>query len=112
MSRRMKLLTVKVEYEDYKSWQRAAVEAGMDLSRWIRELANAARDSKNLRRAGSDGVAERRVGAPERVAEAKHKSKRTELAEAVAGRTGHKVGCDCFQCVQSERFFKAMRKEE
>jgi hypothetical protein len=108
----MKLLTVKAEDADYASWKKAAVEAGMDLSGWIRELANAARDGKNLRGASSYGVAERRVSAPERVAEAKPKSKRTELAEAVAGRTGHRVGCDCFQCVQSERFFKAMRKEE
>jgi len=33
------------------------------------------------------------------------------MPEAIAGRTGHVVGCACFDCVQTERFFKAMRKE-
>ena|SRR6266849_3065704 len=42
----------------------------------------------------------------------KPKSRKSELAEAVAGRTRHEIGCQCMHCIQAERFFKSMRKEE
>jgi hypothetical protein len=54
-------------------------------------------------------VVERGVDPPARPAA---KSAKDELAEAVASRTRHPVGHQCLECMQAERFFRAMRKEE
>lgn len=98
----MKLLTVKAEDADYESWKQAAERAGMDLSAWIRGLANGASDGKDVRADAGVPVVERGTPAAKR--------RKSEFAEDVARRTRHEVGCDCFQCVQAERFFRTQRR--
>jgi hypothetical protein len=99
-----KLHSIKVEDADWEQWQRNAEAAGQGVSEWIRERCN---QNSDVQRVEVVSVEKRSTSAPERP-----KSRKLEFAESVAGRTGHDVGCACFQCVQAERFFKSVRRDD
>jgi hypothetical protein len=98
-----KPIQLRVAESDLEQWQKRADEAGESLSEWIRERCNQNSDVSGM---GGVPVEGRSTPAPERP-----KSRKLAFAEQVAGRTGHDVGCACFQCVQAERFFKSVTKE-
>jgi hypothetical protein len=120
----MKPRSLKVEDDEWKAWHKKAEQAGIGLSEWIRSRCNDVQETSGM--AGTAAVAEtekprdNRADTPvhrtspveARQVAPKPKSKKLELAEAVAARNpGHKVGCQCFQCVQIERFIRQQRKE-
>lgn len=124
-------IKLRVPGEDLEKWRTLAAEAQVSLSEWIRLKCAGAVDTSvvipqytDFR--GTEALAE--IPNPGREAEhvasgsteagglkppsaERPKGARGELAEAVAGRTRHTLGCDCFDCVQAGRFFKSMRKE-
>ena len=128
-----KPIQIKVDEEDLSKWKLLAAEAQVNLSEWIRLKCAGAVDTSviipqytDFR--GTEALAEIPGSNPGREAEhvasgsteagglkppsaERPKGARGELAEAVAGRTRHTLGCDCFDCVQAGRFFKSMRKE-
>jgi hypothetical protein len=124
-----KLRALKVDEADWLEWGRLAKAAGLGLSEWIRERCNETSDERRERgrgeRDGGDnrGVDVRRGSAMDTVkrrgsssldAARERSSLRDDEASSVAGavakRTGHSVGCDCFQCAQAARFIRSMRK--
>lgn len=123
-------IKLRVPGEDLEKWKTLAAEAQVSLSEWIRLKCAGAVDTSvvipqytDFR--GTEALAE--IPNPGREAEhvasgsteagglkppsAKPKSAKQSLAEAVAERTRHPVGHQCFECMQAERFFRAMRKE-
>ena len=127
-----KPIQIKVDEEDLSKWKLLAAEAQVNLSEWIRLKCAGAVDTSviipqytDFR--GTEALAEIPGSNPGREAEhvasgsteagglkppsAKPKSAKQSLAEAVAERTRHPVGHQCFECMQAERFFRAMRKE-
>lgn len=123
-------IKLRVPGEDLEKWKTLAAEAQVSLSEWIRlKCAGAVDTSVVIPRytdfRGTEALAE--IPNPGREAEhvasgsteagglkppsAKPKSAKQSLAEAVAERTRHPVGHQCFECMQAERFFRAMRKE-
>jgi hypothetical protein len=127
----MKQRALKVDDTDWAAWTQKAESSGLSIGAWIRERCN----SEDVRRVPELPVEGRGVVAPERptvnvddvgglrardvkrydvseVSYTKSRTRKSEFAESVAGRTGHIVGCDCFQCVQAGRFFKSVSKED
>lgn len=123
-------IKLRVPGEDLEKWKTLAAEAQVSLSEWIRLKCAVGVDTSvvipqytDFR--GTEALAE--IPNPGREAEhvasgsteagglkppsAKPKSAKQSLAEAVAERTRHPVGHQCFECMQAERFFRAMRKE-
>jgi hypothetical protein len=133
-----KLISLKVEDADHEAWKKAANKAGVGLSEWIRKNCddvahgvvielrseeNANRNGKDVRGvsrvpvvAGSAPGPDTRsdaVAAVDLAAVAEQtKSRRisdSSIESAVASRTGHPVGHECFDCVQTYRFIKQQR---
>ena len=126
----MKPIQIKVSDTDLESWKRVATEEGLGLSEWIRgccnsdvqaadeytaELAkkkNAHRDTQPVREPEPVHLAERSTSVSSGDSGSVRESTYHPDVE-VARRTGHPVGCGCFQCVQCRRQFKsAIKKEE
>jgi hypothetical protein len=112
-----KLISLKIDDADHEDWKRKAEATGMGLSEWIRERCNGngeANHNSDMPRVAEIpdlGGSAITTGGTTTVTIAKPRARKSELAEAVAGRTRHEAGCGCFDCVQTERFFKQMRKE-
>lgn len=105
-----KRLQLRVPDDELKEWKRKAEKEGMPVSEWVRQRCNG--DSGVAGVSDVAASAGKREDATESPAEIKKpKARKSENAELVAGRTGHEVGCECFDCVQVGRFFKDMRKE-
>jgi len=108
-----KRLQLRISETDLIAWKRRSNQAGKELSEWIRERCNAEEGTNSGMRAAEDasvlGRSTLSGGGP--AEPAKPRARKSEFAEAIAERTKHVVGCACFDCVQTERFFKAMRKE-
>jgi hypothetical protein len=111
------IVSLKLEESERLAWVGKAERAGLTLSAWMRkrcneEEANGAAAVQAVQPNRDVSVLERSTVSAGGSAEApKPRARKSEFAESVAGRTGHEIGCGCFQCVQAERFFKAMRKE-
>ena len=105
----MKLMTLKADEEDVKRWKAIAEKAGLGLSEWIRERCNGgdhravhvpvdtAVGEAEGREHGTAGDAGREPVRPAK--------EFTELERIVASRTGHPLGHECFQCLQTARMF-------
>ena len=107
-----KPIQIKVDEVDLREWNERAAAAGMSLSAWIRlKCATEIPGSNPGREAEHVASGSTEAGGLKPPSAERPKGARGELAEAVAGRTRHTLGCDCFDCVQAGRFFKSMRKE-
>jgi hypothetical protein len=120
-------MTFRFVGTDVNTWKAAAEQAGMTLTEWISRRCNGGShveenrsvvgvapvaEAKEQRDNRADTPVNRASPVEARQVVSKPKSKKLELAEAVAARNpGHKVGCQCFQCVQIERFIRQQRKE-
>jgi len=102
---------LRLDTEQLEKWQKSAEEAGLKLAEWIRRRCDG--DSgKAVRPDGDVHVASGSTSAPERPAKPKSpKYEPGSIAVSVPDRTKHEVGCDCFQCVQAERFFRSQREK-
>jgi hypothetical protein len=106
--------TIRVEQQDMELWQRAANLSGMSISEWARRGLTAfaegrvnGRHSQDVREARAVPVVERGTGAGRRPADIDgpvHPAAVSPVDQEVARRTGHPIGCDCFQCNQTRRF--------
>lgn len=96
---------LRIDLERLARWQKSAEEGGLKLAEWIRRRCDGDPD-KVVRTDGDVHVVQGGTPAPERP-----KVRKSEFAEAVAGRTKHEPGCQCFQCVQAERFFRSQREK-
>jgi hypothetical protein len=109
-----KTIKLRVPDEDLKNWNARADAERLSLSAWIRKQCAGVVPYPDMGPTFSEVAAALPDDHPvvKAVAEAvKPKSAKQELQEAVASRTRHPVGHQCFECMQAERFFKAMRKE-
>jgi hypothetical protein len=119
---------LRLDTEQLARWQEAADAAGLRLAEWIRRELNASSgalngsgDDQPVRGTHQADVARRSTpasdrptehhdpsGAPqlERTDNSTHPNQQfTQLERIVAGRTGHQLGCGCFQCLQTARHF-------
>ncbi len=108
---------LRLDTEQLDKWQKSAEEAGLKLAEWIRRRCDG--DSgKAVRPDGDVHMVQGSPATPEGSRKprtnqnsGKAKSEPGSIAVSVAERTKHELGCQCFQCVQSERFFRAERGE-
>lgn len=107
----MKPFLLKLDQDVYTQWASAAKLAGLTLSEWIRRAGNAQLNGGTSR---VELSAERYSGPAGKLLKVKKpdSEKRAEkhpagtVAQEIARRIGHAIGCECIQCVQAERFLK------
>ena len=106
-----KPIQIQVDEVDLREWNERAAAAGMSLSAWIRLKCATEIPGSNPGREAEHVASGSTEAGGLKPPSAKPKSAKQSLAEAVAERTRHPVGHQCFECMQAERFFRAMRKE-
>lgn len=104
-------IKLRVPGEDLEKWKTLAAEAQVSLSAWIRLKCATEIPGSNPGREAEHVASGSTEAGGLKPPSAKPKSAKQSLAEAVAERTRHPVGHQCFECMQAERFFRAMRKE-
>lgn len=94
---RKRLMTLKVDDADREQWQRKAQEAGIGLSKWIREQCNEAQNRSH----NADAV----VSSSRARTSTRHRDERRGVAEEVPGGKSSKTcahgtakGYRCWQC--------------
>ena len=92
------IFKMRIDEGELAEWRKKSEAASMSVAAWIRERCND--NSENVPRPPEVPVEGRSVAAPKR---------KSEFAGEVAGRTGHEVGCGCFQCAQTEGFIRKQR---
>jgi hypothetical protein len=102
--RRVTILLTDEEYEKVKAGAGIASVSAYIKSRLFEvqdgDPGKAVRDDRDVH------VVQGGAAVPERP-----RIRKSEFAESVAERTKHEPGCQCFQCVQAERFFRSQREK-
>jgi len=107
----MERYSFRFEEADAAEWKAMAKRDGVTLAEWIRRKCNggsvqsvAVEDSAGD---GGVGVAQRQPDAPRRSEKPNRAKPATPEDEYVADRNKHRVGCTCFSCNQTRRFWRA-----
>lgn len=101
-----KRFELRTSEEEYAAWSACAEKAGLALGEWVRKQCNAVQAEFHAAEVpetvlpAHSGEVVREVPKP----------KVDELSEAVAERTKHAIGCTCYQCTQTRRFFAGRRR--
>lgn len=104
-------IQIRVDEEELEQWKARAAACDLSLSAWIRLrcVAFPAPDKDQIRITGELKKAKDAGITDQTLRDAEEKAERHRpgtVAQEIARRIGHAVGCECMQCVQAARFLK------